>query len=299
MSSDITLKVQSRSGRDMGSYNLPATETVENFKKMISKKNRISSDRIWLTAGDDDNKIVLKGGHISDYSLNSNSIIVFKDLGQQISWRTVFLIEYFGPIFAHSICYFFPKFVYGQDVKHHLFQTMGFWLVIIHYIKREYETIFIHRFSNSTMPVFNLFKNSFHYWILCGINIAYFLYHPQYTPVVSETTAYICAGLFILFELGNLFSHIILRNLRKEGTGERGIPHGLLFEYVSCGNYTFELFAWLAFCLFTQVATAYLFLIVSTVQIAVWSKKKHIQYKKDFGEKYTKLGRYILFPYIW
>jgi len=297
--SDITLKIQSRTGRDMGSYNLPASDTVETLKKMISKKNRISADRIWLTVGDDENRKVLKSGKLSEFSLSNNAIVVFKDLGRQISWRTVFLIEYFGPILTHTLCYAFPNIIYGQPVKHHLFQTIGFWLVIIHYVKREFETIFIHRFSNATMPIFNLFKNSFHYWVLCGINISYFLYHPQYTPVISEQTAYICALLFIVFELGNLFSHIILRNLRAEGTGERGIPYGLLFNRVSCGNYTFELLAWLCFALLTQVATAYVFLFVSTGQIALWAKKKHEQYEKDFGTKYTKLGRKILFPYIW
>jgi len=252
-----------------------------------------------IVTPDDNNKSVLKSGKLSECSLHNNALITFKDIGPQIGWRTVFLIEYFGPILIHSICYFFPSLIYGQNVKHHLFQTMGYWLVVFHYVKREMETIFVHRFSNSTMPVFNVFKNSFHYWVLCGINIAYFLYHPLYSPVVSEFTAYICAFLFIVFEFGNLASHVILRNLRAQGTGERGIPYGLLFNYVSCGNYTFELFAWLVFCLFTQVATAFLFLLVSTIQIAIWSQKKHIQYKKEFGDEYTRLGRYILFPYIW
>jgi len=162
------------------------------------------------------------------------------------------------------------------------------------------ETLLIHRFSNSTMPIFNLFKNSFHYWVLSGILISYYLYHPLYTPPpLSYTTAVICVSLFILFEMGNLYCHIILRNLRSEGTGERNIPRGFLFERVCCANYTFELLAWLSFCLFVQVTTAYLFLFVSLVQIALWSLKKNEQYKKDFGDKYTKLRRNILFPYIW
>jgi hypothetical protein len=31
-------------------------------------------------------------------------------------------------------------------------------LIILHYVKREYETIFVHKFSHATMPFRNIFK---------------------------------------------------------------------------------------------------------------------------------------------
>ena len=51
-------------------------------------------------------------------------------------------------------------------------------MVLGHYLKREFETIFIHRFSNATMPFLNVFKNSTHYWILLGFGSMYFFLHP-------------------------------------------------------------------------------------------------------------------------
>jgi len=147
------------------------------------------------------------------------------------------------------------------------------------------------------MPIFNILKNSFHYWLTGGLFIAYFLYHPQYTVTKSDLYIRICAVLFLLFELGNFHAHIILRNLRQAGSRDRGIPRGFLFEYVSCANYTFELAAWLVFCLFTQTLTAYLFWAQSFVQIALWAFKKHKQLKKEFGEKAPK--RKVLIPFIW
>jgi very-long-chain enoyl-CoA reductase len=35
--------------------------------------------------------------------------LVFKDLGQQISWTTVFLVEYFGPILMTVLLAVFQK----------------------------------------------------------------------------------------------------------------------------------------------------------------------------------------------
>lgn len=50
----------------------------------------------------------------------------------------------------------------------------------LHYVKRLYETVFVHRFSHSTMPIMNLFKNCSYYWGF-AFYIGYFVNHPLYT----------------------------------------------------------------------------------------------------------------------
>jgi very-long-chain enoyl-CoA reductase len=48
-------------------------------------------------------------------------------------------------------------------------------------------------------------------------------------------------GIFILSELGNLYTHVLLSNLRPaSGSKQRPIPKGFGFDLVSCPNYTFE-----------------------------------------------------------
>jgi len=45
---------------------------------------------------------------------------------------------------------------------------------------------------------------------------------------------------------------LILANLRADGSKERKIPHGFLFEYVTSPNYTCEILAWIGFSVMTQ-----------------------------------------------
>jgi very-long-chain enoyl-CoA reductase len=245
----------------------------------------------------------LKDGsaRFSAMPIKENDTVTFKDLGPQISWRTVFMVEYFGPILMHALCYFLPQVFYSQPAKEkHLIQHVAFALVVLHYAKREYESVFVHHFSNATMPAFNIIKNSTHYWLLGGLFISYYLYHPLYTaPTNNRNLIYAAAAIFVLAELGNLKAHMTLRDLRPAGTKDRGIPRGGLFEYVTCANYTYELLAWLVFAIFTQVLTAWLFFVVSFGQIAIWALKKHVALKKEFGASGKLPKRKILVPFIW
>jgi very-long-chain enoyl-CoA reductase len=132
-------------------------------------------------------------------------------------------------------------------------------------MKRELETLFVHRFSNDTMPFFNVFKNSAHYWLLLGVGAMYFLLHPLYTSPAWASDE-IHKGLFAafcFFEFMNFQCHMVLRNLRKPGSSERGIPKGWGFDLVSCANYFWESLCWLTFSVSTQCFGAYFFTLVS------------------------------------
>lgn len=167
-----------------------------------------------------------------------------------------------------------------------------------HYIKRELETLFVHKFSNDTMPLFNIFKNSIHYWILNGWAAMYFIIHPKYTAPAwgNDTIFTVFAVVFTIFELLNLMAHITLSNLRKPGTTQRGIPKGWGFDLVSCANYFYEAMAWTTFAIQSQALGAYLFLLLSAYQMTVWAIKKHQRYKKEF-EDYPR-GRKAMWPFI-
>ena len=66
----------------------------------------------------------------------------------------------------------------------------------LHYGKRFLETLFLHRFSNSTMPFINLFWNVTYYWGFAAY-IAYHVNHPLYTKP-EETQTYIALAVFMV-----------------------------------------------------------------------------------------------------
>lgn len=212
-----------------------------------------------------------------------------------MSWRLVFVIEYLGPIFIHPLLYFFlgpPQPSFNQQL------TMV--VIMLHFLKRELETLFLHRFSSATMPLFNIFKNSAHYWLLAGVNIGYWVYRPNSiaTRASSLFATYVSLALFIVGELANLKDHITLRRLRARGSTQRGIPRGGAFELVTCPNYMWEITAWIGVTGITRSLSTLVFIAVAVVQMGLWAGKKEKAYRKEFGQKYTR-KRWVMLPGLW
>lgn len=172
-------------------------------------------------------------------------------------------------------------------------------MIVLHFLKREYETLFIHRFSLATMPVFNIFKNSAHYWILSGAWLAYWIYAPSsYTALETPLTKnldIIGTILYLFGEVSNFHTHVTLSKLRSKGGTERGIPKGYGFGLVTCPNYLFELIAWIGVLFVTRSAATLLFFVVAYVQMLLWAKKKERAYRNEFPKEYRR-KKYQIFP---
>eukprot|EP00922_Rhytidocystis_sp_ex-Travisia-forbesii_P042474 GHVS01063419.1.p1 GENE.GHVS01063419.1~~GHVS01063419.1.p1 ORF type:complete len:344 (+),score=25.85 GHVS01063419.1:80-1033(+) len=302
----MKLTLKKRSGKFMDTLDVEENATVEDFKNTFYDKFHYYPERQRWTVGAASGEALKDGSLRDDFGVVEGTCLYFKDLGVQISWRLVFVVEYFGPLFIFPLVYFLPGWVYtwthyqtGEQRDEHnqwleadihkpkgLTQTVALCLVLIHYLKRELETLFVHRFSNATMPIVRVPLNCGHYWVLFGVCVSYFLFHPQYTSPWDEETQkpiiYALAALMLIFEGSNFKTHLILRNLRQRGTKERGVPMGWGFGMVSCANYTWETLAWIVFCILTNTATGYLFCLVAFLQMTEWALKKHHSYKRDF-----------------
>ncbi|KAJ1546221.1 3-oxo-5a-steroid 4- dehydrogenase, partial [Cladochytrium tenue] len=238
----------------------------------------------------------------ADYGVTDGDTVTFKDLGPQIAWRTVFVLEYLGPLVIHPALFFLPEVFYGAPApRRSTLQIIALVMVLVHYLKREFETLFVHRFSLDTMPLRNLPKNCFHYWITGGVLLAYPIYQPNFEGGllggVKGDLLYPLIGLFVYAEVSNLITHLILADLRPPGSKVRKIPFGYGFNYVSCPNYFYESMAWLLYAVITGSVAAYLFFAVGAGQMYLWAVKKHKRYLREFGDKYPK-NRTAIVPFL-
>lgn len=288
--------------KPLGKIQVNEDFTIKEVKEKIYKnvKKSLYPDRQAI-------KLEAKGKTLKDEdSLKSLNIqngakLYLKDLGPQILWKNVFLTEYAGPLFVYLWVYTRPWLLYGHQTSTPVkIATVAAACWSAHYAKRLLETLFVHRFSHGTMPLRNLFRNCAYYWLF-ALYVAYHINHPLYTPP-CDTCFYVGLAGFIVCELGNLSIHILLKNLRPPGTKVRrlpvpdGNPFSLLFNYVSCPNYTYEFGSWLFFTLMTKCLPAGLFAAAGFYQMAVWAIGKHRNYKKEFPD-YPK-GRKAILPFI-
>lgn len=243
---------------------------------------------------------------------SSNTIYV-KDLGPQIGWRTVYMVEYAGPIFLTALLagplrpYVYPAAIFGEHKVAPLsdVQVLFAWMMIAHFVKRELETVFVHKFSAATMPAKFIIRNSAHYWLLAGLNISYWVFAPnslaaQSLDSLSDNVKYlIYAGVatYIYGEIANFYTHIVLSNLRPKGTTKRGIPKGFGFNWVTCPNYLFEIISWIGVLMATRSLACVLFVVVAWVTMQGWAVQREKRYRKEFEGTYRP-KKYALTPFV-
>ncbi|CRG92245.1 enoyl reductase [Talaromyces islandicus] len=277
------------------------TSPTSDIYNTLAEKSGYSVHRLRINKGADGSLLSNGSETIQETGLKAQSVVYVKDLGPQLGWRFVYIIEYLGPLAIPPLFLYLLRpylyFNFEQLADPSQLQVLVCALLVIHFLKREFETIFIHRFSLATMPARNIFKNCGHYWALAGVNIAYWVFRPDSPTATDALNPLLYNGglaLFVFGELANLNAHLILRNLRRPGTTERGIPRGFGFGLVTCPNYMFEIIAWIGIYLLTGLSwSVLLFIVVGTLQMWAWAKKKERRYRQEFGDKYKRYATFF------
>ncbi|XP_058799796.1 very-long-chain enoyl-CoA reductase [Phymastichus coffea] len=296
------IKVKGNNTEKIFSVTGHPTTTIGEIKKQMHQQKKAPYPGRQCLRLEPKGKTLSDTDTVKSLQLKYGSRLYYKDLGPQIGWKTVFLAEYAGPLAVYLWLYQRP-WIFYQDVPDAKIDAVVHWAAAcwsLHYIKRLLETLFVHRFSHATMPMRNLFKNCSYYWLF-AMYVAYHVNHPLYTPP-SNVRFLVGLAIFLLCELGNLSIHLALRNLRPPGTTVRKIPKPtgnpltILFNFVSCPNYTYEVGSWIGFTIMTQCIPAGLFMLAGAYQMTVWALGKHRLYKKEFTD-YPK-GRKAIIPFV-
>nr|GMD29921.1 very-long-chain enoyl-CoA reductase [Ipomoea batatas] len=267
--------VNSRSGRELikGGLDLADTATVADLQEQIHKRTKKyypSRQRLTLPIppGSTQRPTVLHyKKSLKEYTDgNKNELtVIFKDLGPQVSYRTLFFWEYLGPLIIYPLFYYLPVYkFFGYEGK------------------RKHSSC-----TDLAMPLLRFpmfFRNCAYYWSF-GAFIAYFVNHPLYTPV-SDLQMKIGFGFGLICQVANFYCHILLRKLRSpDGSGGYQIPRGFLFNIVTCANYTTEIYQWLGYNIATQTVAGYVFMVVAAGIMTNWALGKHRRLKKLFDGK--------------
>ncbi|KAK7756428.1 Very-long-chain enoyl-CoA reductase [Diatrype stigma] len=292
---------------------LPQDANVEYVKKQLAKAARISDfNRIGIF--DPVSKKTLKDKNSlirEQVEVIKHGEFLVKDLGPQIAWRTVYMVEYLGPLLFHPLFLGLRHYVYpplyqllqGRVPEPNAggalsaTQKLAFGMIVAHFVKREVETVLVHKFSANTMPAAYIFRNSFFYWVFAGLLGGLELYAPFSPAAKADNPLINYAGLalYLFGELANADVHYYLATLRKPGETARKIPRGHGFGLVTCPNYMFEILAWVGIILVTRSPALAFFISIGTYFMWTWAWGKEKAYRKQFGDKYKK-KRFVILP---
>jgi len=296
----MKIELVRRGGVAFLTVDVPDDASVEQLMNAIHKERKhLAPCRQRITDEKGQKVVVLeREKKLSDYGIKSGDQLFFKDLGTQLPFRFVYIVEYLGPLLIYPLFalrlvhWMYPEPMYPLTVT----QKISFFLWMLHYCKRELETLFVHEFGYLTMPVFNVFKNSAYYWGFATL-IAWQVNYPAEKKLPS-TLFIIGFTTFTVAMLCNFICHMILKQLRTPGRTEWKIPRGFLFEYVTMPNYFCEVMTWVGFAILNGGKLfCVAFVLCGAYQMMQWAKERHSKYLKMFPD-YPK-SRKRMFPFIW
>lgn len=209
------------------------TITVRDLRVIVEKETGLNRyrQRLWYEKENEEKKekkeqVVLNVDHkITEDGVKEGMEILMKDLGPQLPFRFVYLMEYFGPLTLYILIWLVARA--GGFIKEtaQTQTTLALVMWVIHYVKRILETIYVHEFGDMTMPFRNIIKNCTYYYgfaIAVAINVNFF--------PLSNFCILTGVGLIgmIASIISNGYCHIMLKRLRTPGSQEWKIPKGFL-----------------------------------------------------------------------
>ncbi|XP_011825221.1 PREDICTED: trans-2,3-enoyl-CoA reductase-like [Mandrillus leucophaeus] len=229
------------------------------------------------------------GPFLKDYitiqSIAASSIVTLyaTDLGQQVSWTTVFLAEYTGPLLIYLLFYLRIPCIYdgkesARRLRHPVVQNCE---CNCYQLSNNYQNM-------RKNVKYGHGKSCAFYWGFTSW-IAYYINHPLYTPPsFGNRQITVSAINFLICEAGNHFINVMLSHPNHTGNNAcfpspNYNPFTWMFFLVSCPNYTYEIGSWISFTVMTQTLPVGIFTLLMSIQMSLWAQKKHKIYLRKFS----------------
>lgn len=229
---------------------------------------------------------------------NYNNLTLYTyDIGYQINTPLANFIEYSGPIFILFFYIIKYKFFYSNSYTFTNVQKWTIIMIIFHYIKRVYESLFIHIQIN-TMEFKMFLVECLYYIVYFGIFAQKQIF--KITKEINSNTLYMLVFAFLISEINNFHCHVILRKIRLENSNKREIPKGNLFNYVYCANYFWEICSWSFISFVSGCKSIYCFTFMGGAIMTLWALEKKELYNKMLIKKNIKINndKKAIIPFV-
>lgn len=166
--------------------------------------------------------------------------------------------------------------------------------VSIHFSKRVFETLFVHKYSGAMMLDSAILISSSYLFAASGM-----IYIQSMTVGFAEPSIdlkYLGLLVFIIGTSGNFYHHYLLANLRSKNETGYKIPTGGLFGFVICPHYLFEIIALFGISLMAQTLFAFSVSIGSAIYLAGRShvtRKWYLSKFEDFPKNVKALIPFV------
>ena len=176
-------------------------------------------------------------------------------------------------------------------------------LFLLHYGQRSFVFPLLMK-GDSKMPlsviffgIFFNFANAFMQGCWLFIVSANDMYQLSWfwSPQFIAGTAVFFFGMTV-----NMHSDRIIRKLRKSKEDNNYyLPQGFLFDRINSSNYFGELLEWAGFAILTWSFAGFVFFCWAFANLVPRAKAVYNRYYQFFGEDFTKLKRWKIFPHIY
>ncbi|XP_009763848.1 uncharacterized protein LOC107822323 [Nicotiana tabacum] len=166
--------------------------------------------------------------------------------------------------------------------------------VTIHFLKRDLEVLFVHKYSGGMVLGSVLIISSAYFMLAAVMTYIQHLIQGYTEPEID--LKYIGLLIFVVGISGNFYHHYLLSKLRDNREKGYKIPHGGLFGLVICPHYLFEILGLLGIAFISQTS----FSFCCAVGCALYLMGRSYVTRKWYLSKFEKFPKNVkaLIPFV-